>query len=241
MSTPYRLKNGVSNIASGKTMSNYPAPDPTLTYGYFNDFFQYAATDWVLTTAEAGAGNATEAIAADETGGVLTITNAGGNGDHDNFQLSGDGGTNDSESFLFATGKKAWMKARFKSNDVDKIHSFIGLHITNTDPVNAAPTDGVYFELTAGVLSCVVRKDSTSSSETLTPPTTLADDTFVSVGYYWNGVDTLHVFVDDIELQTIGSTNLPDDEYLAVSFGVENEEAATNTLEIDYIGAWMER
>jgi hypothetical protein len=240
MSSPKRYSNGVSNVDAGKTMSQYPALDPTLTYGYFNDFFQYAATDWVLTTAEAGAGSATEAIADDETGGVLTVTNAGGNGDHDNFQLSKDGGTNDSESFLFATGKKAWFKTRFKSNDGDKVHLFIGLHITNTDPVNAAPTDGVYFESTGGAVSFVVRKNASSTTEASIA--TLGDDTFVSLGFYWDGVNKFHVFINDVEhTATVGSGTLPDDEYLAVSFGVENEEAATNTLEIDYIGAWMER
>lgn len=239
MATPKRYSNGVSNIAAGKTMSQYPAPDPTLLYGYFNDFFQYAATDWVLTTAEAGAGNATEAIADDETGGVLVITNAGGNGDHDNFQLSKDGGTNDSESFLFAVGKKAWGKVKVKSNDGDKIHSFLGLHIVNTDPVNVAPTDGVYFEITGGVISFVVRKNGVSSVESSIG--TLGDDIFKTLGFYWDGIDTFHVFVDDVEATSVSSGTLPDDEYLAVSFGVENEEASANTLEMDYIGIWMER
>jgi hypothetical protein len=220
-------------------MGSYLAPDPTKVYGYFNDFFQYASTDWVLTTAEAGAGNAAEAIADDETGGVLTITNAGGNGDHDNFQLSKDGGTNDSESFLFAVGKKAWFKIRCKSNDGDKIHSFLGLHITNTDPVAAAPTDGVYFEITGGAVSFVVRKDSSSSTESSIA--TLGDDTFVTLGFYWDGIDTFTIYVNDSEVGTVSNGTLPDDEYLAVSFGVENEEASANTLEIDYIGAWMER
>lgn len=239
MTTPRRFTKGVTNVDSNRTYGQFLEPDPTKVYGYSNDFFVYAATDWVLTTAEAGAGSASEAIADDETGGVLVVTNAGGSGDHDNFQLSKDGGTNDSESFGFSTGKKAWFKARFKSNDGDQIHSFIGLHITNTDPVNAAPTNGVYFEITGGVITMVVRKDSVSSSETLVA--TLGDDTFVELGYYWDGIDTFSIFVDDLEITpTVGGANLPS-ELLAVSFGVENEEADTNTLELDYIEAYMER
>jgi len=242
MSSPKRFSNGVTNVEAGSTLGMMPALDPTKIYGYFNDFFQYAATDWVLSTTEAGAGSASEAIADDETGGVLLVTNAGGSGDHDNFQLSRDGGTNDSETFLFATGKKAWFKARFKSNDGDKVTTHIGLHIVNTDPVNAAPTDGVYFKTTTATadISLVCVKDSVSS--VASGLGTLGDDTFVSVGFYWDGVDTIHVFVDDAEVATVTpGTTLPTDEYLAVSFGVENGEAAANTLEIDYIGAWMER
>ena len=241
MSSPMRYVNGITNVASENVFGQFPQPDPTKVFGYFNDFFQYSATDWVLSTIEAGAGSATEAISDTETGGVLLITNDAADGDHDNFQLSHDGGTNDSESFLFTAGKKAWFKARLKTSDADKVHVFIGLHITNADPVNAAPTDGLYFELTAGVLSCVMRKNAVSSSEILTPTPALADGTFFTVGYHWDGVNTLYVYVNDIEVTTIGSTNLPNDEYLAVSFGVENEEAVAKTLSVDYIGVWMER
>ncbi len=236
---PKRFPDGVTNVASDKTFGQFLEPDPTKIYGYFNDFFQYDATDWVLTTAEAGAGSASEAIADDETGGVLLITNAGGSGDHDNFQLSKDGGTNDSETYLFATGKKAWFSTKFKSNDGDQVHIFIGLHITNTDPVATAPTDGVYFEITGGVITFVVRKNGVSSSEVLTA--ILGDDTFISLGFYWDGVNSFRVFVNDSEVSnTVGSGTLPDDELLTLSFGVENEEADTNTLELHKIGAWME-
>ena len=40
----------------------------------FNDFFAYAAADWTLTTVEAGAGSATEALQAGP-GGQLLVTN----------------------------------------------------------------------------------------------------------------------------------------------------------------------
>jgi len=241
MTSPTRFTKGVTNRDANDPFGQFFETDPTRLHRYFNDFFVYAATDWVLTTAEAGAGNASEVIADDETGGVLLITNAGGSGDHDNFQLSKDGGTNDSETFLFAVGKKAWFDCRFKSNDGDQVTIHIGLHIVNTDPVNAAPTDGVYFKTTddTGDISFLVRKDSTETASSGLG--TLGDDTFVRLSYYWDGVDTFTVFVNGAEVTTTGSGNLPDDERLAISFAVENGEADTNTLELDYIGAWMER
>ena len=239
MSSPKRYSSGVTNVTSSSTMGSFLAPDPTLIYGYFNDFFSYAATDWVLTTQETG--TATEALADDETGGVLIVANAPTDTDHDNFQLSKDGGTSDSETFIFAVGKKAWFKTRFKSNDGDKVTIHIGLHIVNTDPVAAAPTDGVYFKTTTATadISFVCVKDSIS--DVASGLGTLGDDAFVILGYYWDGVDTFHVFVNDVEVTTVGKGSLPDDEYLAVSFGCETGEAVANTLEIDYIGAWMER
>ena len=240
MTSPQRFPKGVTNAKAESPFGQFLQPDPRLVYGYFNDFFQYAATDWVLTTQEAGAGSASEAIASDETGGVLTITNAGGSGDHDNFQLSIDGGTNDSETFLFAVGKKAWFDTRFKSNDSDQVAIFVGLHITNTDPVDTAPTDGVWFYITGGNISFQSRKDSAGTS--LTNIATMpADDTFVRLSYYWDGVDSFYVYVDGVLVGTASSATIPDNELCAISFGVENSEADTNTMEIDYIGAWMER
>jgi hypothetical protein len=241
MTTPRRYVNGVATRDANHPFGQFFEPDPTRLHGYFNDFYTYAATDWVLTTAEAGAGNATEVIADDEVGGVLTITNAGGSGDHDNFQLSKDGGTNDAEVFTFATQKKAWFDTRFKSNDGDQVTIHIGIHIVNTDPVNAAPTDGIYFKTTdeTGDISLLVRKNSTETSAAGLG--TLGDDTFVRLSYYWDGVDTIYGYVDGVEKTSLSSGNLPDDDYMALSFGVENGEAAANTLELDYIGAWMER
>jgi len=245
MSTPKRFNNGVSNIPAGETMSNFPAPDPTLVVGYFNDFYTYAATDWVLTTAESGSGSASEALADDEIGGVLLVTNDDANGDHDNFQLSKDGGTNDSEIFRLIAGKKAWFKARFKSNDIDKVNVILGIHIVNTDPVNAAPTDGCYFQTTGGALSLRCVKNSTASTSSIYA--LASDDTFYTVGYYFDGVNTINYWLMDSANNALAvgtmtpGTALPNDEYMPLSFGVENEESAANTLELDYIGFWMER
>ena len=239
MTTPQRYTKGVTTADQGETLGQFVLPDPTKTYGYFNDFFQYAATDWVLSTVEAGAGSATEAISDTATGGGLLLTNAAGSGDHDFLQLSKDGGTNDSETFLFSTGKKAWFKTRFQVSDGDKTVVFAGLYIVNTDPQNAAPTDGVYFKSNLGVVSFIEVKNSVSTTESAIA--TVGDATDIDLGYYWDGVDTISIFVNDVFKASVASGTLPDDENLAVSFGVENGEAVADTMLIDYIGAWMER
>jgi len=242
MGAPQRYADGVTNIGKAKTLSEMPMLDPTKVYGYFNDFFEWTATDWIVSTIEAGAGAATEAISDTETGGAVVITNDAGADDFDFFQLSRDGGINDSEVFYFATGKKAWFKIRFKGNDVDQSEYMAGIHIVNADPRNAAPTDGVWFESDdeTGQVDLVIVKDS--SRTVASGICTMIDDTYVSLGYYWDGVTTVHYFVNDVEIGSIGvGTSLPDDEYLALSFGHENGEAVANTMTVDYIGAWMER
>ena len=105
MTSPQRYTKGFTTAAQGTALGQFVEPDPTKVHGYLNDFYDYVAGDWVLTTQETGA--ATEVVADDEVGGVLTVTNGTADTDHDNFQLSIDTGTNDSETFLFAAGKKA--------------------------------------------------------------------------------------------------------------------------------------
>jgi len=239
--SPRRYKKGVTNVDKGTTMGMFLDMDPSLVYGYFDDFYQYAAADWVISTAEGGAGSATEALSDTGLGGALVLTNAAGSGDHDFLQLSKDGGTNDSETFKFQSGKKLWFKIRFQGNDVDQSLYYAGLYITNTDPPNSAPTDGVYFRSDDGdaYVDLVVTKNSTST--TTTQIATMKDATNIVLGYKWDGVDKIYYYVNETEVGYSATTNLPNDECLALSFGIENGEAAANTMTIDYIGAWMER
>ena len=91
-------------------------------------------------------GAASAAISDAHPGGALLSTNAGAAGNHHFYQRAKiSTGDDTSATFLFQKGKQAWFKARFKVSDADKNIVFAGLHITNTDPVAAAPTDGIYF------------------------------------------------------------------------------------------------
>ena len=118
----------------------------------------------------------------------------------------------------------------------------LGLWIYNADPRNAAPTDGIYFNSddATGDVDLIIVKNS--SSTVASGICTMTDDTFVSLGFYWDGVSTIHYFVNDVEIGSIGvGTSLPDDQYLPVAWGNEGGEAGAQTFTIDYIGAWMER
>ena len=244
MATPRRYEKGVTNVAQGTTMGMFVDMDPSKCYGIFDDFLVYDATNahhYKLTTVEDGAGSATEAVSDTEAGGALVITNAAGASDADSFQWSKDLGTTATENFLFAAGKKAWFKCRFKGNDVDQSVYLLGLHIIDTTPTASAPTDGVYFQTDDGDadIDLHVRKNST---ETLTSAIAkMADDTYISLGYYYNGNDAIYYYVNDAYAGSSVVTYLPDDESLSLSFAFGNGEAVANTMTIDYIGAWMER
>ncbi len=199
---------------------------------YFDDFFKYAAADWTLTTVEAGAGAATEALGAGP-GGLLVVTTDAANDDNDFFQWP-------TEQFKFVSGKKLQFAMRFKLSRVDG-DFMAGLHITDTDPIGGV-SDGIYFRKLAAEagLKLVIEKDAAESAVTVIE--TLAADTWYVVEFYYDGSDDkVKAYVNRTGAGSVPLTNAPDDEDLAVSFGVQNGSANAQVLTVDFIGAQQER
>ena len=224
--------SGVTNVSSDGTLGKLKAPAPHKYHSYFNDFDTYLASDWTITTTEDGTGSATEALT-DGDGGILLVTNAAGDNDHDFFQLL-------KEGFKYESGKQLAFHVRFKTNDATQSDIVAGLQLTDTTPLDV--TDGIFFLKSDGAatISFIVEKDSTQS--TLTLPNSLADDTFMTLGFVYDPKDQkFHVYQNDVLAGTVVSTNAPDNEELTVSFGIQNGAAAAKTLSVDYIGAHKER
>jgi len=209
-----------------------PYPSDQTFYMYHNDFFTYNSGDWTITTTEAGSGNASEALTS-QAGGALLITNDDADNDLDFLQLKG-------ESFKLSSSKKAYFSARFKVSDATQSDFVMGLQITDTTPL--AATDGVFFIKDDGDtnLDFIVEKDSTSTDTTAIH--TMEDDTFVTVTWFIDP-DASKVFysVNNAAPVSVVNTNLPDDEELTVSFGIQNGAAAAKTMTIDYVVAAVER
>ena len=207
-------------------------PSSTLFYQYANDFMTYNSGDFTITTTEAGTGSATEALTSG-AGGQLLLTNAAGDNDLDFLQLKG-------ESFKLSSSKKAFFEARFKVSDATQSDVVMGLQITDTTPL--AVSDGVYFMKDDGDtnLDFHIEKDGTDT--TTAAVTTLADDTFVTVGFFIDpNTSQVSYFIGEAEPVGVLNTNLPDDEELTVSFGIQNGEAAAKTMTIDYVNVICER
>jgi len=209
-----------------------PYPSDQTFYMYHNDFFTYSSGDWTITTTEAGTGTASEAVTS-SAGGALLLTNAAGDNDLDFLQLKG-------EAFKLSTSKKAYFSARFKVSDATQSDFVMGLQITDATPL--ATTDGVFFIKDDGDtnLDFIVEKDSTSTDTTAIH--TMEDDTFVTVTWFIDP-DASKVFysVNNAAPVSVVNTNLPDDEELTVSFGIQNGAAAAKTMTIDYVVAAVER
>lgn len=209
------------------------AQDPDYVV-YFNDFLStadYAATDWTITTTEDGAGSATEAIATDELGGALLITNDDADDDADSLQMN-------EEVWKLSSGKRLWYKTRMKLSDATQSDLFVGLCITDTTPLVA--TDRIGFEKNDGdaLLDALCELNSTETNTASVA--TAADDTYVELGFYWDGKNKVEYFVNDALVAT-HTSNIPSDENLAVTIHLVNGEAAAKTATVDYIYVAMER
>lgn len=204
----------------------------------FTDFFGFTAGDWVVTTVEAGGGAATEAVG-NEAGGVLVITNDNFDNDADWFQWAGGAGAV-KETFKFAADKKLQFVGRFKLSSFLNTDFMAGLYVTDTDPIGGV-TDGIYFRSLTGTqtLQFVVEKNST---ETVIQCGTIADDTYFDVEFYWdaNG-GKIDAYVNGTRIGAAVTDNAPDDEELALSFGVQNGSAAAHVMSVDYVGAQQQR
>ena len=246
------FSNGVSNIGAGyedHPMKNMGLLDPTHQYYmYFNDFFEYHADEWTITTTEGGSGAATEALTS-SSGGALLITNDDADNDADFFNLKG-------ESFKLNTSNPFFFKARLKVSDATQSDWVMGLQITDTTPL--AVSDGIYFRKDDGDtdIDFSIMKDSTDSGSSAIA-TCGTDMMTVAFVYTPPGfapseyADTIRAYV------TTGSTNgtqsvdylVPakvytgasslsgfcDDEELTISFGIQNGAAAAKTMTIDYV------
>ena len=224
--------SGVTNVGTDSTLGKLKAPEPHKYHTYFNDFDTYLASDWTITTTEDGTGSATEALA-DGDGGLLLVTNAAGDNDHDFFQLV-------KEGFKYEAGKQLAFHIRFKTNDATQTDIVAGLQLTDTTPLDV--TDGIFFISADGAatLDFQVEKDNTAT--TTSSVATMANDTFITTSWFIDpDRDALYYSINNGTPLKSVATNLPNDEDLTISFGIQNGEAVAKTMTIDYITMMVER
>jgi len=228
-----RFTNGVTNNTKENILGQLIDTDPTRLHTYFNDFDTYVAADWTVTETQAGA---TQALT-DADGGVLLLTNSAA--DDDLVALNKVG-----ESFLMESGKKAFFKARFKVSDATQSDFVVGLQITDTTPLDV--TDGIFFQKDDGDTNLDFHVEKDNSATSASAIATVADDTYITVAFYYNGVDEVLYAASTSStnptvLGSLATTNLPDDEELTISIALQNGEASAKTMSVDYVYAAKER
>ena len=233
-----RFTKGVTNVASDKTMGQLLVPDPTSVHVFMEDFNKFNPGDWVITRVHNGATAGSETIS-DADGGVLAFYPANADDDSTFIQYKATANvTTASEIFTLEAGKKLWFKARFKVSDTGDSDFTIGLQSADTTPLTS-PVDCITFQSDDGDdnLDFHVYNTSTSALSDTTI-TTLSDDTYLTVGFYYDG--TLRYFVNDAEVGSSSSLSVPT-AAMTISFGVKNGSATARTMSVDYICVIKER
>lgn len=226
-----RFQYGVTNVGETDLFGDMVQPDPTLFHEYFNDFDTYAAGDWTVTESQAGA---TQALTAGD-GGLLLLTNSAADDDLNALQKN-------PAAWTFTAGKKTFFRCRFKVSDATQSDVVIGLQVVDATPLDVS--DGIYFLKADGStnVSVICRKNATTGSTSASAITTLADDTFVELGFYYDGESKVYYEVNGSVTGSLdGSSSYLPDTTCTVSFAIQNGEAVAKTMTVDYIYVAKER
>ena len=226
-----RFPFGVTNVGETNLFADMVKPDPTLFHEYFNDFDTYTAGDWVVTETDAGA---TQALTAGD-GGLLLITNTAADNDLVALQKT-------PAAWTFTSGKKLFFRCRFKVSDATQSDLVFGLQVVDTTPLDV--TDGVYFLKADGstAVSVVCRKNATTGSTSASSIATLANDTFIELGFYYDGEGKVAYEVNGNVVGSLDASSayLPDTT-CTVSFALQNGEGVAKTMTVDYVYVAKER
>lgn len=201
--------------------------------GPFADFLMFVEAHWTITKVELGYSSASLTLQ-NIVGGVLRISCDTSDNDAVQMQLKG-------EPFKLATGKPCWFEAKFKTADPTQVDLLFGLCITDTTLI-AGFSDGVVIKKDDGdaYLDFQSVKNNTPTNQTALA--TLVADTWIRVGFYFNGYDTLTPYINGVKLTAYKiQTNIPDDEEITISVAIMNGEWAIKSLDIDYIKAVQKR
>lgn len=231
MGTPVRFPYGISTAKVQTPFGNYPNPSPLVTHDDFDDFDRFAAAEWTITRVGT---TPTEALT-DGNGGLLLLTTVASAASSTFLQKVG-------ASFLPAVNKPLWFATRLQVSSATDTQLVAGLQLTDTTPLDA--TDGMYFikpTAATATVDFVCRKNATTGSISSLAVATLADATFVDLAFYYDGKQTVNVFVNgknvaDVNLTSDPTAYLPDTP-LRVSFGVQNGGSTSRTATFDYLYA----
>lgn len=226
--------SGVTNVPTTASMGRAKMLDPSRYHVFFDDFDNFTAADWIITRV----GTTPTEVVQNEDGGVLKLTISAADDDSDFLQYSGNTSSTTVETFKWEASKDMFFKVRLKVSDATQSDLVAGLQITDTTPLDV--TDGFFFIKSDGSTSITFRSEKNDTADTVTVGT--CTTSYMILAFYYDATDRkFHVYFNDVEVGTCGTTNACDDEELTVSFGVQNGEAVAKNLSVDYILAGKER
>lgn len=231
MSAPTRFPGGVGTASSSTSLGMLGMPDPSKFHVFWDDFNSPPlSTEYTLSATSVGAGTSAFS-AADADGGVARITTAANDDDGIFAELIGEG-------FLIEEGKKAWIKCRFQVGDAIQSDMVIGLHSTSATP--QAATMRFLFESVDAAAAMYFNVDDNTTDVDSDTVVTLEDDTWVTVGAYYDGKGNIELYANDAKITTMTGVGVPGAE-MAVGFGYLNGASGAETTDFDYLLVVKER
>lgn len=204
----------------------------------FNDDRDLLTSVWTFNVTNSTA----PTTVSDEKFGVAVFTNA--TGDNDRIEASRIAET----VKLDGLGKEVWFTCRAKVSDATQADYGFGLIITDSAWLGDSDvaSDGIWFLKddgdtnwdTAIAFNAASRGDYAQQTAVATCDTSYhVFDIRIVTDPTTQGKGVVTFYIDGVVVGSPISTNsLPYDEELALSFGVQNGEAAAKALSIDYIG-----
>ena len=141
------------------------------------------------------------------------------------------------EIFTVLAGKKMYFESRFKIGDATQSDFVMGLQVRDTTPL--AVSAGVFFQKDDGDALLDFHSMSASVDTTTSGVYTVADDTYLKVAWYYDGVSTFTYAVDDVIKGSLTAT--PSTTEMTISFAVHAGSAAADVMSIDYVSVWREK
>jgi len=122
----------------------------------------------------------------DEAGGILNLVTDATVGEGLSLQVNG-------EMFHLADGYPLYFETRVNVGDISNVNFFVGLAVTDV-AIIAGVTDQIGFEMASDVLYAMATKDS--NDKTINMNITEADDDWIRLAFFWDGVRYVHFSVD---------------------------------------------
>jgi hypothetical protein len=222
--TVSRFPNGVATNEIFQNLGQFILPDPTSVSTFFDDFFSLDVNntgDWIVTLTTPG--DAT----AEQGDRGLALLNTGSNL-NDLTQIQKQVG-----QFLMESGKEVWFKTRFRVSDSVNSAAAVGLQVITADATDSV-SDGIYFEKRNG--DATLRLAVTASSvSTFVDVTAMEDNTYYDVGFYFDGDNSIQVFLNNEQAGSADATNLPVSDVLAPVVAIKTTQAALKQLTVDKV------
>lgn len=248
MPTPARFPSGLSTDPRWAILGDFGLPNPFDYHAYWDDFDFSASVSAYYTKTTTG--NGTVAQAAGDGGTALFTTNSStpASGDVASIQLPAAGfvlGTN-----AYGT-KKAFFLTRLKLSSASNNGLLCGLIQTTATPFTV--TDGIYFQKASGGTVLTIKSAASSTITSNNIPTaayTLADATYIDLGFYLDRSGVVNAFVGANLLGSSTTVRGPAFSFLPPTLptanlnftvALQSGTASSKTMTVDFAMAAVER